>query len=151
MTTEFEQSEAAQTLSRQILALARRHDHRALLEIDADPQTADLLDFLDDDLSRAAAVHLQGARTWRRRREEANQRRLTEARAALDGFDLARARSLLLRVEDEYLSTHDAADRDDILLALEARSMETEQLQQTADQILDEHLPFWRRWFRKGG
>ncbi|MDH5372650.1 MAG: hypothetical protein OEX97_06870 [Acidimicrobiia bacterium] len=146
MTTEHD---AARSLNRRILVLARQHDHQALLEIDADPETERLLGLLSDDLASAAVVHLQGARAWRRRKEDANRRRLVEAKAALDGFDLARARSLLLRIEEAYLSPEVADERDAILLEFEARSMESEQLQETADQVIDEYTPRWRRWLRK--
>ena len=137
---------AALALSKRILALAREHDHPGLLAIDADPETARLLATSGDGLATAAATHLQGARAWRRRKEEANQRRLAEARTAMDGFDLVRARSLVLRIEEEFLSPQSAADRDALLLEFEARSMESEQLQETAAQVIEEHLPRWRRW-----
>ena len=150
MTTEHD---AARALSRRILVLARQHDHQALLDLDADPETERLLGLLSDDLASAAVVHLQGARAWRRRKEDANRRRLVEAKAALDGFDLARARSLLLRIEEAYLSSEGADERDAILIEFEARSMESEQLQETADQVIEEYTPRWRRWLRlrRGG
>jgi hypothetical protein len=141
--------EAARALNRRILALARRHDHLALLAVDADPETAQLLALLDGDLASAALVHLEGAKAWRRRKEEANQRRLAEARTALDGFDLVRARSLLFRIEEEFLSSRGVDDRDAILLEFEARTMESENLQEIADDIIDEYLPRWRRRRRK--
>ncbi|MDF1595660.1 MAG: hypothetical protein P1T08_06145 [Acidimicrobiia bacterium] len=149
MTTDADRTEAAQALNRRILALARQHDHLALLALDADPETAPLLALLTGDLASAALVHLEGARAWRRRKEEANQRRLAEARAALDGFDLVRARSLLFRIEEEFLSSPGVEDRDAILLEFEARTMETEELQETAEDVIDEYLPRWRRWLRK--
>lgn len=149
MTTDANRTEAALALSRRILALARQHDHPALLAIDADPETASLLAILNGDLASAALVHLEGARAWRRRKEEANQRRLTEARAALEGFDLVRARSLLFRIEEEFLSSQGIDDRDAVLLEFEARTMESEELRETADDIIDEYQPLWRRWRRK--
>jgi hypothetical protein len=141
---------AALALSKRILALAREHDHPGLLAIDADPETARLLATSEDGLASAATTHLQGARAWRRRKEEANQRRLAEARIAMDGFDLVRARSLVLRIEEEFLSPQSATDRDALLLEFEARSMESEQLQETAAQVIQEHLPRWRRWLGRG-
>ncbi len=143
------EQDVARELNRRILVLARQHDHRALLEIDGDPETERLLGLLSDDLASAALLHLQGARAWRRRKTEANGRRLAEARTALDGFDLPRARSLLLRIEEEFLSPAIAAERDALLIEFESRSMENEQLQDSADQIIDEYTPRWRRWLRK--
>ena len=148
MTTGNDQA-AALALSRRILALAREHDHHALLSIDADPDTARLLALSSDDLARAAEVHLSGARAWRRRKEDANLRRLDEARTAMDGFDIARAKSLLLRIEEEFLSAEGFELRDSILLDFEARSMESESLQASAEQIIVESLPRWRRWMRR--
>ncbi len=141
--------DAAKELNRKILALAREHDHQGLLELDADPETGRLLELLPEGMSGAATTHLQGARVWRRRKEEANVRRLDEARDALAAFDLERARSLLLRVENAFLTTETFADRDRLLLDFEARSMENEELQNSASEILEEHLPRWRRWFRR--
>lgn len=140
---------AALALSRRILALAREHDHPGLLEVDADPDTARLLALSADNLARAAEVHLSGARAWRRRKEDANLRRLAEARTAMDGFDISRAKSLLLRIEEDFLSQEGVDLRDAILIDLEARSMESESLQASAEQIIVENLPRWRRWMRR--
>ena len=109
-----------------------------------------MADFQDDEeLAKAASVHLRGARAWRRKKEDANLRRLEEARTAIDGFDIARAKSLLLRIEDDYLTPESSSLRDGVLLDLEARSMESESLQASADQIIVEHLPRWKRWLRR--
>ena len=131
------------------MVLARQHDHVALLAIDAEPETAELLALLPEEFTEATRVHLEGARSWRRRKVEANKRRLGEVRQALDGFDLVRARSILLRIEEEYLSPESVADRDQILLDFESRSMETEQIQAIADEIIQENTPRWRRWIRR--
>ncbi|MFW2340844.1 MAG: hypothetical protein ACN4GK_12400 [Acidimicrobiia bacterium] len=149
--TSNEDRTAAIALSRRILALARQHDHAALLAIDSDPETGRLLGSSDEELAKAASVHLRGARAWRRKKEDANLRRLEEARTAIDGFDIARAKSLLLRIEDDYLTPESSSLRDGVLLDLEARSMESESLQASADQIIVEHLPRWKRWLRRRG
>mgnify|MGYP001825854848 FL=1 len=147
--TNSDDRSAAIALSRRILALARQHDHAALLAIDADPETARLLGSSSEELAKAASVHLRGARAWRRKREDANLRRLEEARVAIDGFDIARAKSLLLRIEEDYLTPEGSSLRDGVLLDLEARSMESESLQASADQIIVEHLPRWKRWLKR--
>ncbi len=141
--------ERAQQLTSRIRTLAVRDDYRALLEIDAQPETARLLDLLSNDLAAAARVHLDAAQRWSRRREEANRRRLEEARVALDRYDLALTRALLGRIEEGWLTPEDAAVRDGMLLELEARSMETEELTSLAAAALDEHRPR-RRWWQRG-
>lgn len=139
----------AQQLTSRIRALAVRDDHRGLLEIDADPDTSRLLGLLSNDLAAAARVHLEAARRWRQRKEEANHRRLGEARTALDGFDLTLTRALLSRIEEAWLTPEDGSVRDDILLQMEARTMETEELSTLASEAIDEHRPRRRRWQRK--
>jgi hypothetical protein len=141
--------EAAQQLTSRIRALAVRDDHRGLLEIDAAPDTARLLDGLGTDLAAAARVHLDAARRWKSQMEAANRRRLEEARDALNGFDLALTRALLSRVEEDWLTPGDAAERDDVLLQMEARTMETEELTTLAARALEENRPRRRRWQRK--
>ena len=147
--TNSDDRSAAIALSRRILALARQHDHAALVVIDADPETERLLGSSSEELAKAASVHLRGARAWRRKREDANLRRLEEARVAIDGFDIARAKSLLLRIEEDYLTPEGSSLRDGVLLDLEARSMERASLQASADQIIVEHMPSWKRWLKR--
>jgi hypothetical protein len=139
----------ARQLASRIRALAVRDEHRALLEIDADPATSRLLDSLGTDLAAAARLHLDAARRWRLRMEETNSRRLEEAQAALDAFDLALTRALLSRIEEDWLTPDHAAVRDEILLQLEARTMETEDLSALADEAFQEFKPLKKRWQRK--
>ncbi len=140
---------AARQLTSRIRAHAIRDEHRSLLEIDADPATSRLLDLLGTDLAAAARLHLEAARHWRTRMEETNRRRLEEARTALDGFDLALTRSLLSRIEEDWLTETHAAERDDILLQLEARTMETEDLTALEAEAFKEFKPQGRKWKRK--
>lgn len=139
----------AQQLASRIRALAIRDEYRNLLEIDAQPETARLLDALGTDLAAAARVHLDAARRWRARMEETNRRRLTEARDALNGFDLTLTRALLSRIEEDWLTSDDAAVRDEVLLQMEARTMETEDLTALAAEAFEGHKPRGRRWRRK--
>ena len=139
----------ARQLASRIRALAMRDEHRSLLEIDADPDTSVLLESLGTDLAAAARLHLDAALRWKGRMEETNHRRLEEARVALDGFDLVLTRSLLSRIEEDWLTPDDAAVRDDILLQMEARTMETEDLTALADEAFKEFKPQKRRWKRK--
>ena len=141
--------EQARQLASRIRALAMRDEHRSLLEIDAEPNTSVLLESLGTDLAAAARLHLEAARRWRVRMEETNSRRLEEARAALDAFDLALTRALLSRIEEDWLTPDHAAVRDEILLQLEARTMETEDLSALADEAFQEFKPLKKRWQRK--
>ena len=141
--------QAAQRLTSRIRARAVNDDYRSLLEIDADPDTARLLGVLNTDLAAAARVHLDAARRWKKGREDANRRRLDEAQVALGGFDLPLTRALLSRVEEEWLTPEDGATRDDLLLRMEARTMETEELSTLAADALEEYRPRRRWWQRK--
>lgn len=140
---------AAQELASRIRALAIRDEYRNLLEIDAQPDTTRLLNALGTDLAAAARLHLDAARRWKLRMEETNRRRLTEARDALNGFDLTLTRALLSRIEEDWLTSDDAAARDEILLQMEARTMETEDLTALAAEAFERHKPRGRRWRRK--
>lgn len=140
---------AAQELVSRIRALAIRDEYRNLLEIDAQPDTTRLLNALGTDLAAAARLHLDAARRWKLRMEETNRRRLTEARDALNGFDLTLTRALLSRIEEDWLTSDDAAARDEILLQMEARTMETEDLTTLAAEAFEQHKPRGRRWRRK--
>jgi len=142
---------AAQRLTSRIRALAVRDDYAGLLEIDVDPDTSRLLDLLSNDLAAAARVHLGAARRWKQRKQAANRRRLEEAGDALAGLDLALTRGMLGRIEEDWLIPEDAAIRDDLLLRMEARTMETEELNTLASQALDEHRPRRRRRQRRRG
>jgi hypothetical protein len=141
--------EEAQQLTSRIRALAVRDDYRGLLDLDGQSDTARLLDLLGNDLAAAARVHLDAARRWKRRKAESNRRRLDEARTALDGFDLPLARALLSRIEEEWLEPADAAERDEMLLRMEARAMETEELTTIAAEAIEEHRPPRRWWPRR--
>ncbi len=145
-TPEFEE---ALQLSSRILSLARAHDHDALLRIVDDPASIARLDLLEDDIARAARTHLEGAVVWRKQREAISRRRLDEAQEALDALDFALARSLLRRLEGEYVDDGDLERRDALFLDLEARMMETEQLQQSAAELIAERRPRGRRWKKK--
>jgi len=141
--------QAAQQLTSRIRALAIRDEYRNLLEIDAQLDTARLLDALGTDLAAAARLHLDAARRWKVRMEKTNRRRLEEAQAALNGFDLTLTRALLSRIEEDWLTSDDAAVRDEILLQMEARAMETEDLTAFAAEAFEHHKPRGRRWRRR--
>jgi hypothetical protein len=140
--------EHAQQLTSQIRSLALRDDYRGLLAVAARPETEELLDLLSSDLASAARVHLDAADRWRQRKADANRRRLAEAQAALDAFDVSLARALLGRIEEDWLEPDDEAARDQLLLRLSARTMETEELSTLASEAIEEHKPR-KRWWRR--
>ena len=108
---------------------ARAHDHRALLAIDTDPDTAMLLDLLPETATRDADLHLQGARIWRDRQNEKAQDKLDAVKTALDGLDISLAKGLLRRIDSSFLGDSELARFDELLLATEARAAELEDIQ----------------------
>jgi hypothetical protein len=141
--------ERAQQLTSYIRSLAVRDDYRGLLALAEHPDTEPLLDLLSNDLASGARVHLEAAERWRQRRIQANRRRLSEAHDALDSFDVPLARALLGRIEDEWLEPEDTAERDQLLIRMEARNMESEELATLAEEAIDEHRPRRRWWQRR--
>lgn len=108
---------------------ARAHDHRALLVIDSDPDTAMLLDLLPETATRDANLHLQGARIWRDRQNEKAQDKLDAVKTALDGLDISLAKGLLRKIDSSFLGDSELARFDELLLAAEARAAEFEDIQ----------------------
>lgn len=119
----------ARRLVDQIMRDARAHDHRALLVIDSDPDTAMLLDLLPETANRDANLHLQGARIWRDRQNEKAQDKLDAVKTALDGLDISLAKGLLRRIDSSFLGDSELARFDELLLATEARAAELEDIQ----------------------
>jgi hypothetical protein len=119
----------ARHLVDQIMRDARAHDHRALLAIDTDPDTAMLLDLLPETATRDANLHLQGARIWRDRQNEKAQDKLDAVKTALDGLDISLAKGLLRRIDSSFLGDSELARFDELLLATEARAAELEDIQ----------------------
>lgn len=119
----------ARRLVDQIMRDARAHDHRALLVIDSDPDTAMLLDLLPETATRDANSHLQGARIWRDRQNEKAQDKLDAVKTALDGLDISLAKGLLRKIDSSFLGDLELARFDELLLATEARAAELEDIQ----------------------
>jgi hypothetical protein len=119
----------ARRLVDQIMRDARAHDHRALLAIDTDPDTAMLFDLLPETATRDANLHLQGARIWRDRQNEKAQDKLDAVKTALDGLDISLAKGLLRNIDSSFLGDSELARFDELLLAAEARAAELEDIQ----------------------
>ena len=120
----------ARRLVDQILRDARAHDHRALLAIDADPDTAVLLDLLPETATQSARRHLEEARVWRGQQKEKAKGKLEAANTALNGLDLSLARGLLRKIDSSYLDDSELTRYDELLLAAEARAVELEDIQE---------------------
>lgn len=141
----------ARELHRRILDLGVARDYRALMEIRRRPDTDTLLELLSDGARQRAVVFFRNAERWAEGRRAANDRRLIEARAALDGLDLQLAGGLLSRIEDEFLDDRGVERRDQLLTDLTARRMEFEDLRSIDEQVGDgtadpDTRPWWRRW-----
>lgn len=132
-----------------ILRSARNHDHKTLLKIEADPSTESLLGIMPEGEARQARVHLRNAVLWRARKNEKAGTKLDAAETAIDGLDLQLARGILRKLDPQILAESQLARYDGLLLEVEARAMELEDIE---DQIPppppeDEPRrgPFWRR------
>ncbi len=112
-----------------IIRDARAHDYQALVHIDADPETEDLLGLLPDRATSQAHTHLRGARAWQGQQRERAISKLDAARAALDALDIPLARGILRRVDSSFLDETGIVRRDELLLGVEARAVELEDIQ----------------------
>ena len=139
----------ARQLVDQITRDARAHDHRALLAIDADPDTAVLLDLLPETATRDVNRHLQAARIWRGQQNEKAKGKLDAVKTALDGLDIPLAKGLLRRIDSSVLDDSELARYDELLLATEARAVELEDIQRRVPSSSPGKKPASRRWFRR--
>jgi hypothetical protein len=113
---------------------ARANDHKALLAIDADPETAPLLDLLPEKATDDAKSHLRWARAWRARQSKKARGKLEAIQTALDGLDISLAKGLLRKIDSSVLGDEELARFDELLLATEARALELEDIQSRVPQ-----------------
>lgn len=139
---------AARQLVDRILHLSRQHDFPALLDIALDDATEPALDLLPDKATATARVQLRGAFKWQERQYERTTERLDEVRQALDAYDLTLARGILRRVESRYVPADDRERYNQLLLEVEAKAMQAEELADLAATIDPPATPK-RRWFRR--
>ncbi len=128
MEDELTEQRARQVVD-QIMRDARANDHKALLAIDADPETAALLDLLPETAADDAKSHLHWARAWRARQSKKAQGKLDAIQTALDGLDISLAKGLLRKIDSSVLGDEELARFDELLLATEARALELEDIQ----------------------
>ena len=127
MATEITEQRARQLVDR-VLRAARAHDHKALLAIDADPDTAKLLDLLPESATHDANLHIRAAHTWRRKKNQKAIVKLDAAQTALDGLDVVLGKGLLRKIDSSILDETEVARLDELLLAAEARAIELEDI-----------------------
>ena len=127
MATEITEQLARQLVDR-VLQAARAHDHKALLAIDADPDTARLLDLLPESATHDANLHIRAAHTWRRKKNQKAIVKLDAAQTALDGLDVVLGKGLLRKIDSSILDETEVARLDELLLAAEARAIELEDI-----------------------
>ena len=127
VATEITEQRARQLVDR-VLQAARAHDHKALLAIDADPDTARLLDLLPESATHDANLHIRAAHTWRRKKNQKAIVKLDAAQTALDGLDVVLGKGLLRKIDSSILDETEAARLDELLLAAEARAIELEDI-----------------------
>ena len=121
--------EEARRLVDQILEQARANDHRALLTM-ADTEEADhLLGLLTDREAGQARQHLRAARLWQAQQNEKGKSKLDSASRALDELDLPMARGILRKIDGTVLDESERARFDELLLAVEARAIELEEIE----------------------
>lgn len=143
-----EATEEALQLAQRLGRLVEAHDYRTVLEIDRHPRTHRLLALLDAAARTRSELRLREAHRWEDSRRASNNRRLAEARRALDGLDLDLARGLAAKIDEEVLDEGGRAAYDELLLAVTARTMELEHLETITPPP---PLPPRRRWWRRGG
>ena len=127
MATEITEQLARQLVDR-VLQAARAHDHKALLAIDDDPDTARLLDLLPESATHDANLHIRAAHTWRRKKNQKAIVKLDAAQTALDGLDVVLGKGLLRKIDSSILDETEVARLDELLLAAEARAIELEDI-----------------------
>ncbi len=128
MSKELTEQRARQLVD-QIMRDARANDHKALLAIDGDPETAALLDLLPETATDDANAHLHWARLWRARQNKKAQGKLDAVQTVLDGLDISLAKGLLRKIDSSVLGYEELTRLDELLLAVEARALELEDIQ----------------------
>lgn len=127
--TSGDSLEQARILVNEIIRLARAHDNKALVAIDDDAETRSLLGMLPARESRQAVTHLDGARIWQARRNRKALDKIDAAGKALDELDLTLAKGILGKIDPSILGESELARYDELLLAIEARAMELDEIQ----------------------
>jgi hypothetical protein len=143
-------------LANRIIDLGNTQQIEDVLPLAHEPSTRLLLALAPDTSRKRAELYLRQAERWEDKRREVNERRLAEARRALDGLDLELATGLMRRIDGRFLSDEEEQERDRLLLDISARAIEVESLAEKGRQLIGEPGPprtsqrrqsWWRRWF----
>lgn len=141
--------EAAQRLYQDIVRRGTADDLAGVAALVGRPDAAALLGMLSEADRQRVEIHLAVARRWVENRKKRNARRLAEAQAALDRFDLELAKGLIANLDEQHLDETGIEQRDRILLDIEARKVELAPLREAErefkTEVADSRRPWWRR------
>ena len=134
----------------EIVQHARAHDNKSLLTIALDPETVELLAVLPQRELRQAEVHLEAARIWQVTQNEKAKRKLDAANKAIDSLDIPLARGVLRKIDPDVLDETELDRYDELLLSVEARAVELEEIESRLPPTPPAEAPprrrrFWRR------
>jgi hypothetical protein len=140
----------AEGLVAKIIKHARADEHVELLAIDADPRTHELLDLLPEGEARQAEAHLKDTRIWQANANEKAKRKFQAAGKALDELDVTLARGILRKIDAGVLNPPELERYDELLLAVEARTVELEDIEKGLPPLRTDTKPgrrkrHWRR------
>lgn len=141
--------EAAQRLYQDIVRRGTADDLAGVAALVGRPDAAALLGMLSEADRQRVEIHLAVAGRWVENRKKRNARRLAEAQAALDRFDLELAKGLIANLDEQHLDETGIEQRDRILLDIEARKVELAPLREAEREfktaVADSRRPWWRR------
>ncbi len=134
----------------EILRLARAHENKELVAIDADPATEALLSQLSDRQAGQARVHLKASRAWKTKQNRRARDKMDAAAKALDRLDIVLARGIVRKLDPDVLEPAELERYDELLLAITARAMEIDEIESSLpDEPPDDgdrrSRRFWRR------
>jgi len=134
----------------EIVQHARAHDNKSLLTIAVDPETEEILAVLPQRELGQAEVHLEASRIWQVGQNEKAKRKLDAASKAIDRLDIPLARGVLRKIDADLLDKPELGRYDELLLAVEARAVELEEIegrlpQTPAADTRSRQKRFWRR------
>lgn len=140
--------DAAQQVYQQIVQFGAEDDYAAIFALEKDPSTRPLLGQLAEADQRRAELHLAAGVRWAAVGSERNERRLSEARHALDQFDLELARGLIVLLDDRFMDEEAVERKNRLLLDIEARRMELAPLRE-AQERLASSSPSDQAWWKR--
>jgi len=143
--------DSANDLRARIVDLGQQERYLALMEIAANPSTNPLLDLLSGPARQRSDIYLRETSHWVDKQRSANHRRLTDARDALDALDVDLAKAILGRVDSQFLDEAGSDERDRLIIEMESRSMELEELTGAAEQVIAAEKPARRKRWHRGG